>query len=71
MPKKGPWTVYRFKGGLARKRGVVFLRGVHTPMDTMSLLLCPCVRYLVWEVVFFSVPGEIEYSFFNFLFVIF
>ena len=26
LPKKGAWTVCRFKGGLARKRGVMFLR---------------------------------------------
>ena len=35
LPKRGAWTVCRFKGGLARKRGVVFLRGVDTPMNTM------------------------------------
>ena len=27
LPKNGGWTVCCFKGGLARKRGVVFLRG--------------------------------------------
>ena len=26
LPKKRAWTVCRFKGGLARKRGVMFLR---------------------------------------------
>ena len=33
----GAWTVFRFKGALARKSGVVFLRGegVKTPMHTM------------------------------------
>ena len=34
--KRGTWTVFRFKGGLARKRGV-FLRGVDTLMHTMGL----------------------------------
>ena len=35
--KKGAWAVCRFKGeGLARKRGVLFLKGVDTPMRTMS-----------------------------------
>ena len=40
--KRGAWTVCRFKGGgggLARKRGVVFLRGVDTPMHTMDQVL--------------------------------
>ena len=27
LPKKRAWTVCRFKGGLARKRGVIFLWG--------------------------------------------
>ena len=27
LPKKGAWTVCRFKGGLIRKKGVMFLRG--------------------------------------------
>ena len=47
-----------------------------------SLIVCPCLKYLVcrskwwvklgvWEVVFFPVPEEIVYSFFNFLFDIF
>ena len=35
----GPWTLCRFKGGLARKRGVVFLRRVDTPMHIMVLPL--------------------------------
>ena len=36
MPKKGPWTICRFKGGLGKKEGVVFLRGgVDTPMHIM------------------------------------
>ena len=36
--KRRAWTVCRFKkGGLARKRGVVFLRGVDTPMHTMRM----------------------------------
>ena len=44
LPKKGGWVgggawiVCRFKGGLARKRGVVFLRGVDILMHTMYLL---------------------------------
>ena len=25
--KRGAWAVYRFKGGLAKKKGVVFLTG--------------------------------------------
>ena len=31
--RRGAWTVYRFKGGggLARKKGMVFLRGVDNP----------------------------------------
>ena len=38
LPKKGAWTVCRFKGSLARKRGLVFLRrGVDTLMDTIVL----------------------------------
>ena len=36
MPIKGGWTVCRFKWGLGKKEGVVFLRGVDTPMHTMS-----------------------------------
>ena len=44
LPKKGgvTWIVGRFKGGgggeaggLTKKRGVVFLRGIGTPMHTM------------------------------------
>ena len=36
LPKKGVWTICRFKGGgLAKKRVVVFLMGVNTPMHTM------------------------------------
>ena len=27
LPKRGAWTVRRFKGGLAKKREGVFLRG--------------------------------------------
>ena len=34
-PILSAWTVCRFKGGLGKKRGVVFLRGVDTPMHTM------------------------------------
>ena len=34
------WTVCKFKGGLGKKHGVVFLRGVDTPMDTI-LKQCP------------------------------
>ena len=38
--KRGTWTVCRFRGeggrgGLARKRLTMFLRGVDTPMHTM------------------------------------
>ena len=39
MPKKGwAWTVCRFKGGVARKGGGCFGRGVgvDTPMHTME-----------------------------------
>ena len=39
MPKKGgTWIVCRFKGRgeLGKKEGVVFLRGVDTPMHTMK-----------------------------------
>ena len=38
--KRGTWTFCRFKGkgGLARKKGVVFLRGVDTSMHTMIQL---------------------------------
>lgn len=32
LPKKGTWTVCRFKGSLVRKG--VFLTGVDTPMQT-------------------------------------
>ena len=34
----GTWTIYRFKGGLSEKEGVVFLsgRGVDTPVHTMD-----------------------------------
>ena len=38
-PKKAvgePWTFCRFRGGLAKKRDVVFLRGVDTPMHAMT-----------------------------------
>ena len=35
--KRGAWTVYRFKGGLVKKEGVVFFEGVDTPMHTMLL----------------------------------
>ena len=39
MPKKGEgaWTVCPFKGGLARKRRVVFLRGGYTPIHTTGM----------------------------------
>ena len=35
MPIKGGWTVCRFKWGLGKKEGVVFLMGVDTPMHAM------------------------------------
>ena len=35
MPKKGAWTVSRFKGGLENKEGVVYLRVVDTLMTTI------------------------------------
>ena len=35
------WTVFRFKGGLGKKEGgVVFLRGVDSPMHTMLSRRC-------------------------------
>ena len=36
----GAWTVGRFKGGggLGEKEGVVFLRGLDTPMHTIDML---------------------------------
>ena len=34
LPKKA-WAACRFKGGLAKKMGVVFLRGGETPTHTM------------------------------------
>ena len=38
--KRGAWSVCRFKGGLGKKEGVVFLRGwVHTPMHTMIKIM--------------------------------
>ena len=33
----GAWTVCKLKGGLGKKEGVGFLRGVDTPMHTMKL----------------------------------
>ena len=33
--KSWSWTVCRFKGGLGKKKGVMFFRGVDTPMLTM------------------------------------
>ena len=35
-PKRGAWTICKFKRGLGKKEGVVFLRGVDTPMHTMT-----------------------------------
>ena len=36
LPKRGAWKVCRFKGGgMSRKRGWCFLRGIDTPMHTM------------------------------------
>ena len=41
MPKKGAWTVCRFKGGLGKKEGDGIFEGggggVDTPMHTMLL----------------------------------
>ena len=34
--KRGAWTVCQFKGGLGKKEGLVFLRGVDTLIHTMS-----------------------------------
>ena len=34
--KRGPWTIYRFKGDLAKRGGDVFDEGVDTPMHTMQ-----------------------------------
>ena len=35
--KRGTWTVCRFKGGgLGKKEGRMFLKGVDTPMQTMD-----------------------------------
>ena len=45
LPKKGDWTVCRFRGCLAREEGVVFLRGAHTPMCTMELGALPQEEY--------------------------
>ena len=36
--KGGAWAVCRFKRGLGEKEGVVFLRGVETPMHTIYKL---------------------------------
>ena len=41
LPKKGAWTVCRFRGHLAKEKGVVFLRGAHIPMHTMELGALP------------------------------
>ena len=41
LKKEGAWIVCRFKKGLGKKEGVVFLKGgggVITPMQTMILL---------------------------------
>ena len=42
LKKEGAWIVCRFKKGLGKKEGVVFLkgggRGLITPMQTMILL---------------------------------
>ena len=48
--KKGAWIDCRFKvggGGLARKRGFVFLRGVDTPMHTMINITKEVIPYLL------------------------
>ena len=38
------WTVCRFKRGLGKKEGVVFLRGVDTPVYTMRKHLLYVLR---------------------------
>ena len=46
--KRGAWTVSSFKGGFARKRGMVFLRGVDTLIHTMNTYWVQNdVKYLV------------------------
>ena len=36
LPKKGAWTVFRFKRGSGEREGVVFLWGVVTQVQTMD-----------------------------------
>ena len=58
LQKKGVWTVCRFKKGLGKKEGVVFLRGgLETPIHTMMTkvlhqfsLKCP-LNYFVQKFV--------------------
>ena len=38
MPKKGAWTVFRFKEAWQERGGGVFERGIDTPMPTMIIL---------------------------------
>ena len=51
MPKKGAWTVWWFKGGLARKKGGVFLRGVDVCMY-VCMYVCVYVCMYVYMYVF-------------------
>ena len=37
LPKKGAWTVFRFKKGFSKKEGVVLLTGVDTQTHAMNI----------------------------------
>ena len=59
--KRGTWTVCQYKRSLARKKGVMFLRGVDTPMHTMrvSFILFWC-NFWVTDIV--TDPLNVKYN---------